>query len=162
IAPGAMESTARFNAEQVRDYLRKRGFQAQNFVRYCYRPFDVRWLYWEPETKLLDEKRSEYFLHVFDRNSWIVSQQKPRREWSLPQFIRSIGCIDLMDRSASCIPLYLKNERATLFDQNDERKITSNLSDKATTYLVQIETSEEDLFYHTIAILHAPIYRVEN
>ena len=26
-----------------------------------YRPFDTRWLYWEPETKLLDEKRSEYF-----------------------------------------------------------------------------------------------------
>ena len=26
-----------------------------DFVRYAYRPFDTRWLYWEAETKLLDE-----------------------------------------------------------------------------------------------------------
>ena len=49
-------------------YLAKRGFLHKNVVRYCYRPFDVRWLYWEPETKLLDEKRSEYFPHVFEGN----------------------------------------------------------------------------------------------
>ena len=56
IAPGAMQSTAHFQAEAVRDHLRKRGFRPENIVRYCYRPFDVRWLYWEPETKLLDEE----------------------------------------------------------------------------------------------------------
>jgi hypothetical protein len=53
--------------------------------------FDMRWLYWEPETKLLDEKRSEYFPQVFDGNRFIVSQQKVRREWSRPQVVRSIG-----------------------------------------------------------------------
>ena len=56
IAPGVMQSTARFHAEPVRDHLCKRGFQPENIVRYCYRPFDVRWLYWEPETKLLGRK----------------------------------------------------------------------------------------------------------
>ena len=55
-----MESTARFQAETVRDYLCKRGFQREHIVHYCYRPFDVRWLYWEPETKLLDEKRGAW------------------------------------------------------------------------------------------------------
>ena len=49
-----MQSTAHFQAEAVRDQLRKRGFRPENIVRYCYRPFDVRWLYWEPETNLLD------------------------------------------------------------------------------------------------------------
>jgi hypothetical protein len=91
IAPGAMQSTARFQAEAVRDHLSKRGFRPENIVRYCYRPFDIRWLCWEPETKLLDEKRAEYYPHVCDGNVWIVSQQKPRREWSEPQIIRSIG-----------------------------------------------------------------------
>lgn len=47
-----MENTARFKAEQVRDSLRKRGFLRENVVGYCSRPFDVRWLYWEPETNL--------------------------------------------------------------------------------------------------------------
>jgi hypothetical protein len=55
ISPSAMTSTARFKAEEVRDHLRKRGFFPKNIVPYCYRPFDVRWLYWEPETKLLSQ-----------------------------------------------------------------------------------------------------------
>ncbi len=59
IALGAMESTARFKAEAVRAHLRRRGFLPDRIVRYAYRPFDVRWLYWKPETKLLDEKREE-------------------------------------------------------------------------------------------------------
>ena len=66
IAPRVMENGARFSAESTRDYLRKRGFLHANVVRYYYRPFDVRWLYWEPETKLLDEKRSEYYPQVFE------------------------------------------------------------------------------------------------
>jgi len=56
-----MTDGARYHAEQVRDRLRKRGFLEDNMVRYCYRPLDDRWLYWEPETKLLDEKRPNYW-----------------------------------------------------------------------------------------------------
>ena len=61
IAPEVMEDSARFHAQLVRDELRKRGFLKENIVRYCYRPFDIRWLYWEPITKLLDEKRIRLF-----------------------------------------------------------------------------------------------------
>ena len=104
-APGVMENTARFRSEIVRDTLRRRGFLRANIVHYAYRPFDVRWLYWEPETKLLDEKRSESFPQVFAGNRFIVTQQRPRREWSMPQVIRPIGCLDLMDRGGSCFPL---------------------------------------------------------
>jgi predicted helicase len=164
IAPGAMTSTARFAAETVRDHLRKRGFLPRNIVRYCYRPFDVRWLYWEPETKLLDEKRSEYFPHVFAGNVWMVSQQKPRRGWSRPQFIRSIGCLDLMDRGASCIPLYLCShyERPSLFNQESREAKKANLSAEAAAYIGQLAVTGEDLFFHAVAILHSPAYRQEN
>jgi hypothetical protein len=30
-----------------------------HIVRYTYRPFDLRWVYWDPDTKLLDEKRAD-------------------------------------------------------------------------------------------------------
>ena len=43
------------------------------FVRHAYRPFDTRWLYWEADTKLLDEKRAEYKPHVFEGNMFIES-----------------------------------------------------------------------------------------
>ena len=65
--PGAMKATARFNARAVRDALLKRGGPIEDgFIRFAYRPFDNRWLYWEAETKLLDEKRADYKPHVFE------------------------------------------------------------------------------------------------
>ncbi len=170
IAPRVMQDAARFAAKSTRDFLSKRGFLPQNIVQYCYRPFDVRWLYWEPETKLLDEKRSEYFPHVVKGNVWIISQQKPRREWSKPQFIRSIGCLDLMDRGASCVPLYLRpvEEQKSLFSDLRQQESMNgtqlNLSDKAINYLNHAEKLEdtEALFYHFVAILHSSAYCVEN
>jgi hypothetical protein len=166
LAPSVMENTARFKAELVRDELRNRGFLKKNVVRYCYRPFDVRWFYWEPETKLLDEKRTEYFLQVFGGNVWFVTQQKPRREWSPPQVLRSIGCLDLMDRGASCFALWLKPnpDPSSLFDAASDNKPKANLTNAAKEYLadVRMGNRQEALFYHTLAVLHSPEYRAEN
>ena len=59
--PAAMRTTARFDARSVRDTLLRRGGPVEaGFLRYSHRPFDNRWLYWEAETKLLNEKRPDY------------------------------------------------------------------------------------------------------
>ena len=160
IAPNSMMIENRAKAEAIRDQLRKRGILQDNTVKHSYRPFDTRWLYWELETKLLDRNRSDCFSHVFDRNLWIVSQQKPRRDWSKPQFIRYSGGLDLMDRGASCIPLFLKPEEGKLdLFSNDDRKLENglnlNLSDKAIlrTKFEQVlglkpsSCREQDLFF---------------
>ena len=64
--PAAIKSTARYNARSGRDVLLTRGGPDEaGFIRITYRPFDNRWLYWEKDTKLLDEKRAEYKAHVF-------------------------------------------------------------------------------------------------
>lgn len=169
IAPSSMMIETRANAEAIRDQLRKRGFLQDQIVKHSYRPFDTRWLYWELETKLLDRNRFDYFPHMFDGNCWIVSQQKPRRDWSKPQCIRWSGCLDLMDRSASCIPLFLKPEEGKLdLFSNDDRKLENglnlNLSDMAIEYLKVIGTitDAEHLFCHVLAILHASNYASEN
>ncbi len=74
--PMAMKSTRRTDARKVRDSLLTRGSDDEDaFVRFSYRPFDTRWLYWEQETKLLDERRPEYRPHVFDGNLWLSSTQ---------------------------------------------------------------------------------------
>ena len=79
--PSAMRSTARFDARAVREALLARGGPTEGgFVRYAYRPFDVRWLYWEADTKLLDEKRSEYRPHVFEGNLWIEAREREAKE----------------------------------------------------------------------------------
>ena len=52
-----MANSQRFDASATRRRLLSRGIESGRIVRYCYRPFDVRWLYWHPETKLLDRNR---------------------------------------------------------------------------------------------------------
>ena len=65
--PAVMKATARFDARAVRDALLKRGGPDEaGFIRFAYRPFDDRWLYWEKDTKLLDEKPADYRPHVFE------------------------------------------------------------------------------------------------
>ena len=75
--PGVMKSTARFDARATRTALIARGGPDEaGFVRFAYRPFDTRWLYWEKDTKLLDEKRADYRPHVFEGNVWIGSSKR--------------------------------------------------------------------------------------
>ncbi len=159
--PRVMKDTGRFDARAVRDTLLARGGPNENgFVRHSYRPFDNRWLYWEGETKLLREKSPRYPLHVFEGNRWLVSQQKPRRDWVPPQVISHIGSLDLMDRSASCIPVWLRD--ASLETDGNSTKRRPNLSPAAQRYLKQINASVEDLFHHVLAVLHDPAYREAN
>ena len=49
--PGVMKSTARYDARATRTALIARGGPDEaGFVRFAYRPFDTRWLYWEKDT----------------------------------------------------------------------------------------------------------------
>jgi hypothetical protein len=77
----------------------------------------------------------------------------------------------LDERGANCFPLYLYTVPRTqlaLFsgglDSIGGRK--PNLGDKARDYLAGFGLSPEDgaelLFYHTLAVLHSPVYRIEN
>ena len=159
--PAVMKPTARFDARKVRDALLARGGPDEGgFIRYAYRPFDNRWLYWEAETKLLDEKRADYRPHVFEGNVWLVAQQKPRREWSPPQVISNIGCLDLMDRGATCISAYLRDNGLGI--DGNKKQHHPNLSGPAQRYLDCLGADVEDLFHHVLATLHNPAYREAN
>lgn len=164
LCPVAMASQQRFPAREVRRKLIQRGFLPQNIVRYSYRPFDLRWLYWEPETKLLDEKRADYRPHVFPGNCSLVTQQKPRRRWSPAQVISSAGCLDLMDRGATCVPRLIRTdgENGHLFLDLGNGGAQVNLSELGRFQAEALETDPEDLFFHALATLHSPAYRREN
>ena len=61
-------------------------------------------------------------------------------------------------------PLYLRfdHERTSLFDHGGNGEPRPNLSIEAASYLSKLGVTEQDLFYHTLALLHAPAYRTEN
>ena len=155
------------DANLVRNSLLSRGGPiSDNFVRHAYRPFDTRWLYWESGHGLLGRPVPDYKPHLFDNNLWMVTQQKPRREWSPPQVISEMGCLDLIDRGATCFPMWLLNEQtegqqATL-DGGGEGQRRPNLSAAAQAYLDRLGLGVEDLFHHALATLHGPAYRAAN
>ncbi|MCS6840297.1 MAG: N-6 DNA methylase, partial [Roseiflexus sp.] len=109
IAPALMHKTARFDPVATRRFLQQRGFRAERVRRYCYRPFDVRWIYWEPETKLLDEKRAEYVPHVFAGNVWIEARQRQPMEAFDRGYVVSVLADNFGNGLSSFFPLYLRD-----------------------------------------------------
>ena len=159
--PGAMKTTARFDARAVRDMLVKRGGPIESgFIRYAYRPFDNRWLYWEADTKLLDEKRADYRPHVFEGNLWLVLQNKARPDLSPPLVISNIGDRNQMNSGVYCVPVRRKDDGIEIGGTGTQRR--PNLSNAAQSYLECLDADLKDLFHHVIAVLHDPAYREAN
>jgi hypothetical protein len=133
----------------------------------------VRWLYWEPETKLLDEKRSEYFPHVFAANLWVEARQKQPMERFDRGYFTRILADNFGNGLSNFFPLYLKDEKdgkplLVTHESKDPRTLPNgtrlNVGDSLVAYLTQAATIDEapSAFYHALAILHAPTYRTEN
>jgi len=162
--PDLAEKTNRFDPEAVREYLVNRGYVPQNIVRYQYRPFDVRWLYWEPETKLLDEKRSEYFPLIGPENVWFTAGQRNRKEdFYRPQFTRLLTDHHIVESNVGMFPLMLNPEanKAPLYEpQKNSRR--PNLSELATKFLQQLGCKPPEIFYSSLASLNSPKYTAEN
>ena len=162
ICPRAMEGNAQFNAKLTRERLLKRGFLSAYIVRYCYRPFDIRWLYWEPQEGLLGRKSPDYFPQVFDGNVWIEARQKQPME----RFDRGYAVRILADNFGNgfsdFFPLYLRHDPAQPSLADVKGSVVPNLSDGMSAYVSSLGAAASDSFYHAIAVLHCPTYRREN
>ena len=159
--PSAMRSTARFDARAGRDELLARGGPPEDgFCRITYRPFDNRWLYWEEDTKLLDEKRAEYRQHVGGENLWFTASQLVRKDASEPQaiFTTHLGSHHLIERGSNLFPTYLRQDAAIGVNAG----LRANLSAAAQRYLNRIGAAVEDLFHFALATLHDAEYRNSN
>ena len=160
--PGVMKTTARFDARTARAALVKRGGpDEKGFLRHAYRPFDNRWLYWEAETKLLDEKRADYKPHIFEGNVWLSAAQHLRKGAEEPQacFTEHMGSLHLIERGSIQFPAWLRDDGLGN-DGNMARR--ANLSGTVQRHLKRLGASVEDLFHHVLATLHDPAYRAAN
>ena len=161
--PSVMKETKRFKALATRAVLLRRGGPVDGgVVRYSYRPFDDRWLYWDGDTKLLDEKRAEYKPHVFEGNVWLCAAQHLRKGASEPQamFTTRMGSHHLIERGALWFPLYLRDDQ--FGELMDGVRRTPNLSELSLSYIESHDAAPSDLFHHALATLHDPAYRVAN
>ncbi len=160
--PSVMKSTARFDSRATRTALIARGGPDEaGFVRFAYRPFDTRWLYWERDTKLLDEKRADYKPHVFEGNLWLSEVPRLRRDAVEPQAVVTpdLAALHVIEWSASMFPAWLRDDA---WGADAGATPRPNVSGAAQRYLDRLGASVEDLFHHVLATLHDPAYRAAN
>ncbi|MGA2060522.1 MAG: type ISP restriction/modification enzyme [Thermoguttaceae bacterium] len=169
ISPLSIMDASGFKSIPTRDYLIKRGILSKNIVRYCYRPFDLRWIYWEPETKLLDRNRSDYYPHVFKENISFSAVQQNRKGFNPPFPSRNLCSLHLIERGANIFPLLLKPsaKQSLIFDNDVKEGPKPNLSELSEVYLSKIgcedqKNGAEHLFFSILAVLHSPAYSKEN
>ena len=158
--PRVMMDTARFDARRVRDTLLTRGGPDQDgFVRYAYRPFDNRWLYWEAETKLLREKSPRYPQQVFEGNKFIEARERETKEgFSRGTMVRGLAD-NFGNGFSSFFPVWLYDAGIGSSGNGTRR---ANLSGKAQRWLDHLGMGVEDLFHHVLTVLHDPNYREVN
>ncbi|MCY4278644.1 MAG: N-6 DNA methylase [Gammaproteobacteria bacterium] len=155
--PGVLES-----AQSLREELVKRGGPEESgFIRFAYRPFDIRWLYWEAEGGLLDRPRADYRPHVFDGNLWLTSAQHLRKGSDEPQtlFTEQMGSLHLIERGALLFPAWLR-EHGALKPNLKQAKLVGDKTIQH--YIDRVGLGVEDLFHHVLAVLHDPAYREAN
>lgn len=164
LAGSGMRDSSGFEASRVRSDLVRRGFLSGNVIRFSYRPFDLRWLYWEPETNLVDRNRPDYFPHVFVGNIWLAAVQQNRKAFNPPIVSSRLGSLHLIERGANLFPLKLlpKTKHTLLAVADETGAAESNLSSSAAAYLSRLQAADASLFYHIVAVLYAPRYGVEN
>jgi len=156
LAPGFMQRTAGFDPRKVRGLLRERGFREDDIVRYCYRPFDLRWIYWE--TSLLDRPRPEFFAQIKTADHFIEARQRQPMEafdrgYVTPRLSDNFG-----NGLSSYFPLMVRDPNP--IHSADPPK--PNLSAGAASYLASLGADRDALFFHIVATLHSPTYRTEN
>ena len=161
--PLVMKPLSYFDAIATRELLIRRGGPTpEGFIRFTYRPFDTRWLYWEVDTKLLNDKRADYLSHVFEGNIWLSSARHLRRDAKEPQacVTRHLSSLHLLERGAKMFPAWLRDDGLGLEGGGFQRR--PNLSPAAERYLECLGIGMEDLFHHVLAVLHDPEYLAAN
>ena len=164
--PVIMNTVKHFDAQSTRNILLKRGGPTDaGFTRFVYRPFDTRWLYWESETKLLNDKRADYKAQISHENLWIEARQRQvKEEFSRGTLVRHFAG-DFGNGLSHFFPLWLRTEQEdvqqSMLDGGGEQR-RPNLSAAAQAYLDRLGLGVEDLFHHALAVLHDPAYREVN
>jgi hypothetical protein len=178
LSPVAMMNATRFDAQQTRRRLTRDResdilFARENDVElpivklqesltlaqttpYLYRPFDRRWLFWEPNTKLLDEKREDYKAAHIGGALSLISAQSNRKTFDPPCVTKNLASLHVVEKGSTIFPsAYWVN---TLPGAKEVRENAS----KEVLEIYHGDVEPEEIFSHAFAVMHTPAYRTEN
>ncbi|HEU5415375.1 MAG TPA: type ISP restriction/modification enzyme [Candidatus Angelobacter sp.] len=164
INPDVMTSTKRYDARHTREQLQKRGTGVGAILNYEYRPFDTLHLYWDPDTKLLDEKREDLFEAAASDNWFLISRQKRERDREGTPFYATPRLADrhLTRPGSACFPLKRAATRQGKLSDGGSNRPSYNLSETSEIYLsdaLRFSGGSGPLVWrHALAIGYSPAY----
>jgi hypothetical protein len=176
--PGSMDGTNACEPVSTRSALIKRGFLPAYLVPIIYKPFDKRWIYWEPETSLLGRKSPDLFANILKPNYFIEARQRESlSEWSRGTLV-SILADNFGNGFSNFFPLFRRvqsSKKSGLEFSTFSNRLTGqhpvdglienlvpNFSTAAIEYVESICCTYEDVFFHIVGILRSPNYAAEN
>ncbi|MGB4582269.1 MAG: type ISP restriction/modification enzyme [Coriobacteriia bacterium] len=161
LAPSLATRTGRFDPQATRAALLQAGANRGTFVRYAYRPFDDRWVYWHPDTKLLDEKREALMEVVAAGASLFTCRQKAERQIEGSPFYVTDALPDwhLTRPGSVCFPGHLPSAGRLL---SPESIMTPGAARWAVDVLGCVSEGDADMWHHIIAVGHSPLYLTQN
>ncbi|HEX8341104.1 MAG TPA: type ISP restriction/modification enzyme [Tepidisphaeraceae bacterium] len=149
-----MNPSGRYDPVATRKSLLSRKHQLGEVVPYAYRPFDSRWVYWDPDTKLLDEKRVEFKPHALPGAVLIEAREKEVGN----VFTRGAIVGGLADNFGNGLSTFYP----AMLDDGHNALERPNLRQTIDTWRVEQGLADTDIFYHCVATIHAPEYRKDN
>ena len=152
------------------------GFDGDKLSPYCVFPFDLRWIYYEREAKLLNRSRPDLGDHLQD-NDFLISAPRARRvSESRPLVLSCLFDIPLHDWGSVGFPAEVNAAEGPGFFAfgPTERKRKANLATDVWNALRDAWSMQGDLtggdatglcralFHYCLAISHAPTYEHEH
>jgi hypothetical protein len=109
--PGFDVHRSRYDGPRVRSrLLDKSAFHDERIVRFLFKPFDARWLYWEPKHKLLNEARVElmpYYLGITGQRAIVLPQIRNRPGAARPMVVTQVPSYKSAFEDARVFPLWV-------------------------------------------------------
>jgi hypothetical protein len=177
--PVVCEPRARYEPEKVRDLLRRVSqFRADRIAKYLLFPLDQRSIYYEPEGKLLNERRPELWENLA-KNEFLIAVPQPRRvSEARPLLVTTLFDLHVHDRGSVGFPAHVRTamEEGDLFSQTGAPidKPAANLAERLWENLKvkwilrgglhgsDAKTLARALFRISLAHCHSPQYEADH
>ena len=168
VAPGLAVARARYQPEKMwRDLKASSGFRDERLVPYILFPLDLRWIYYEPDAKLLTERSPEFWDHLADNEFLAAVPQARRISETRPLFARSLVDWHLHDRGTFCFPREtragkLLSERIANLAPPVWSALSAAFGLSGDRTSAAAKSLVRDLFHCALALLHSPQFETDH
>jgi predicted helicase len=151
-----LKDTGTWELKEAREKI-KRKMLEDKIYHYAYRPFDNRWICYEPF--LVERDRMDLMKHILNKHNFVLAtiRKIPKTEDFSAFSCRFIGDRHFVSDGTYFFPLYLYSDKI-----RGKQKHTTNFTYEFSQVIksaLDTEPTAEEIFYYIHSVLYSPTYR---